>query len=190
MSELNSPEEILQDTEHRMKQAVASTLHDFGTYRTGRASPVVLERVTVEYYGVETPINQIASVSVPEARQLVISPYEKSMLPVIEKAIQKSDLGINPTNDGTQIRLTFPQMSEDRRKELVKQVHARAEQGKVAVRNVRRDANDHLKALEKAKTITEDQQKTWEQKVQKLSDQYVHEVDDLLKKKDAELMEV
>jgi len=182
--------DILQDAEHRMHAAVDAMKHDFSTYRTGRASPAVLERVHVDYYGTETPINQIANVSIPEPRQLLIQPYERSMTPVIERAIMKSDLGINPVNDGTGIRLTFPQMTEDRRKDMVKQVHSRTELARVAIRNVRRDAIEHLKALEKKKEITEDEVKGNESKVQKLTDQFVAQADDLGKKKEAELMSV
>lgn len=183
-------EDILADADRRMKQAIEAMVHDFSTYRTGRANPVVLERVHVEYYGVETPLNQMATISVPEPRQLMITPYDKSMLAVIEKAIQKSDLGINPSNDGSAIRLNFPQMTEDRRKELVKQVNARAEQACVAIRNVRRDANEHLKAAMKNKEIGEDDEKQFENKIQKMTDKYVAEAHELQKKKDAELMEV
>ena len=146
-----SADSILKDAEHRMKQAVEAMVHDFGTYRTGRANPSVLERVHVEYYGSEVPLNQIANISVPEPRQLLIQPYEKQMTQVIERAILKSDLGINPVNDGSGIRLNFPQMTEETRKNMVKQVNARAEQACVAIRNVRRDAIDHLKGLEKKK---------------------------------------
>ena len=128
-------EQIQKDAEHRMKSAVDAMTHDFSTYRTGRASPAVLERVHVDYYGVETPLNQVANISVPESRQLLIQPYDKSMTGPIERAIQKSDIGINPVNDGSGIRLTFPQMNEERRKDLVKQVNARAEQACVAIRN-------------------------------------------------------
>lgn len=183
-------DEILQDAERRMKHAVEAMSHDFSTYRTGRANPVVLERVHIDYYGVETPLNQVANISVPEPRQLVITPYDKSMLGPIEKAIMKSDLGINPNNDGINIRLNFPQMSEERRKELVKQVNARAEQACVAIRNVRRDANEHLKGAQKNKEIGEDVEKQFETKIQKSTDKFIAEVHDLQKKKDAELMEV
>jgi len=182
--------DIIKDCEHRMKSAIETMLHDFGTYRTGRANPAVLERVHVEYYGVETPLNQIANISVPEPRQLLIQPYERNMTPVIEKAIMKSDLGINPVNDGTGIRLNFPQMNEERRKEMVKQVNTRAEQACVAIRNVRRDAIEHLKAAEKKKEITEDQVKAEEGHIQKLTDKYIAEAHDNQKKKDNELMEV
>lgn len=180
--------DILKDTEHKMQGAVDAMKHDFSTYRTGRASPAVLERVHVDYYGTETPISQIANISIPEPRQLLIQPYEKHMTPVIEKAIMKSDLGINPSNDGSGIRLTFPQMTEDRRKEMVKQVHSRTEAGRVSIRNIRRDAIEQFKALEKKKEITEDEVKGNENKVQKLTDQFVAQADDLGKKKEAELM--
>lgn len=185
-----SVEAIFKEVESKMKHALEAMLHDFASYRTGRATPAVLERITVDYYGVETPISQVAQVSVPEPRQLLINPYEKSLTPAIERAIQKSDLGINPVNDGTGIRLTFPQMTEDRRKELVKQAHARVEQCRVSIRNARREAIDHLKALEKKKEITEDEVKGNETKVQKLTDNYVGQADELGKKKDAELMQV
>ena len=181
---------IFEDTEHKMKGAVDAMVHDFSSYRTGRATPAILERVHVEYYGTETPIAQVANISIPEPRQLLIQPYEKSMVPVIERAIMKSDLGINPVNDGSGIRLTFPQMTEDRRKDMVKQVHQRTEQGRIAIRNVRRDGIEHLKALEKKKEITEDDVKGHEAKIQKLTDQFVHQADELGKKKEAELMEV
>lgn len=185
-----SVHQILQEAEHKMKAAIDAMSHDFGTYRTGRASVAVLERVHVDYYGTETPISQIANVSVPEPRQLYIQPYDKSMIPLIERSILKSDLGISPVNDGGGIRLNFPQMTEDRRKDMVKQVHARTEQCRVGIRNVRREAIDHLKALEKKKEITEDEVKGNENKVQKLTDTYVHQADDLGKKKEAELMTV
>lgn len=185
-----SKEDILRDAEHRMKAAIDAMVHDFGTYRTGRATPAILDRVHVDYYGVETPLSQIANISTPEPRQLLIQPYEKNMTPVIEKAIMKSDLGITPNNDGTGIRLTFPQMTEDRRKEMAKQVAARTEQGCVAIRNVRRDANDHLKKMEKAKEMGEDELKGEENKVQKLTDRFIDQAHELQKKKEAELMEV
>jgi len=183
-------EDILKSAEQRMKHAVEVMVHDFSTYRTGRANPVVLERVHVEYYGVETPLNQLANISIPEPRQLMITPYDKSSLAAIEKAILKSDLGINPTNDGQNIRLNFPEMTEERRRELVKQVNARAEQACVAIRNVRRDANEHLKEAMKQKELSEDDERMFENKVQKLTDKYIAEVHELQKQKDAELMEV
>jgi ribosome recycling factor len=185
-----SVSDIFKETEHKMKAAIDAMTHDFASYRTGRASPAVLERVHVDYYGTETPLNQVANISVPEPRQLLIQPWERNMIPAIERAIMKSDLGINPVNDGTGIRLNFPQMTEERRKEMVKQVNARTEQCRVSIRNVRREAIDHLKALEKKKEITEDEVKGNETKIQKLTDQYIAQADDLGKKKDAELMQV
>ncbi|MCC7228931.1 MAG: ribosome recycling factor [Fimbriimonadaceae bacterium] len=185
-----SVHQILQDAEHRMKAAIDAMTHDFGTYRTGRATTTVLERVHIDYYGTDTPVSQVANISVPEPRQLYIQPYDKSMIPLIERAILKSDLGISPVNDGGGIRLNFPQMTEDRRKEMVKQVHARIEQARIAIRNVRRDAIDHLKALEKKKEITEDEVKGNEAKVQKHTDHFVAEADEVGKKKEAELMTV
>lgn len=187
---MKNAQEILDDADRRMKHAIDAMVHDFSTYRTGRASPAVLERVHVEYYGTDTPVSQIANISIPEPRQLLIQPYDKSTIPLIEKAIQKSDLGINPTSDGNGIRLIFPQMTEDRRRDMVKQVNGRAEHAAVAIRNVRRDANEHLKGLQKNKEISEDDLKGHEAKVQKMTDKYVEEVHALQKKKDAELMEV
>jgi ribosome recycling factor len=185
-----SVQTILSETEARMKQAIEAMVHDFSTYRTGRANPSILERVHVDYYGSEVPINQVANVSVPEPRQLLIQPYDKSMVAVIERAIMKSDLGINPNNDGTGIRLNFPQMTEDRRKEMVKQIHARAEQCAVAIRNVRRDGIEGLKALEKKKEISEDETRQHEAAIQKFTDRFVEESHKLRDQKDAELMKV
>ncbi|MDQ2986372.1 MAG: ribosome recycling factor [Armatimonadota bacterium] len=182
--------DYVADAKERMTHAVEATVRDFQTIRTGRASPAMLDRIEVDAYGSAMPINQLANISVPEPRQLLIQPYDKSMTQAIEKAIQKSDLGINPIVDGNGIRLTIQQMTEDRRKELVKQVHGRAEEGRVAIRNVRRDAIDHLKKAEKAKEMSEDELKRHEVEVQKLTDKYVAEVDDHQKKKDVELMEV
>ncbi len=183
-------EEILKDAENRMRHAIEAMMHDFQTYRTGRANPMLLERVKVDYYGVETPVTQVATVSTPEARQLLISPYDKTLLAAIERAIQKSDLGINPNNDGANIRLNFPPMTEDRRKDLVKQVNQRAEQGCVAIRNVRHHAIEHLKAAHKRKELSDDELKIREQQTQKLTDKHIAEVHDHQKKKDTELMEV
>ncbi len=185
-----TPEKTIQDAEQRMKHAVDAMQHDFGTYRTGRASPVVLERVHVDYYGTETPVSQLANISIPEARQLMITPYDKTAMAAIERAILKSDLGITPNNDGVNIRLNFPQMTEDRRRDLVKQVNARSEQACVAIRNVRRDCIEHLKAAEKRKELSEDDLKQLEQRVQKITDKHIAEVHEHQKKKDAELMEV
>lgn len=183
-------QDFVADAKNRMIHAVEATQRAFSTFRTGRANPTMLDRIHVEMYGTEMPINQLANISVPEPRQLLIQPFDKSSTQAIEKAIQKSDLGINPIVDGHGIRLTIPQMTEDRRKELVKQVHHRAEEGCVAIRNVRRDAIDHLKKAEKAKEISEDELKRLEAEVQKLTDKYCDEVHALQKMKDAELMEV
>jgi ribosome recycling factor len=173
-----------------MKHAIEVMVHDFSTIRTGRANPLVLEKITVDYYGVETPLSQVSNISPTDARTLSINPYEKNLLGAIEKAILKSDVGLTPTNDGTCIRLIFPQMTEERRKELVKQVNARAEQGVIAIRNVRRDANEHAKTRQKNKEISEDDLKGFENKIQKLTDKHVEELHAIQKKKDAELMEV
>ena len=185
-----SAQEIFKDVEHRMQAALDAMSHDFASYRTGRASPAVLDRVHVDYYGTETPISQLANISVPEPRQLLIQPWDKSTIALIERAIIKSDLGMNPNNDGTGIRLNFPQMTEERRKDMVKQVHSRLEACKVAIRNVRRDANDQFKAMVKNKEIGEDEEKGNEAKIQKLTDQYVAKSDELGKKKEEELMTV
>jgi ribosome recycling factor len=185
-----SAQSVLQEAEQKMKSTIDAFVSDLASYRTGRATPAVLDRVHVEYYGADTPISQLANISVPEPRQLLIVPYDKSTTTTIERAIMKSDLGINPVNDGTGIRLSFPQMTEDRRKDLVKQVHQRLEQCKVSIRNIRREANDQLKALVKSKDMSEDEQKGTEAKVQKLTDQYVEKADEIGKRKDAELMTV
>ncbi len=183
-------DELIQDAERRMKAAIDAMLHDFSTFRTGRANPAILERITVDYYGAETPLNQVANISVPEPRMIAIAPWDKGMFGAIEKAILKSDLGINPTNDGTAIRLILPQMTEERRKELAKQVSGRTEDAIVAIRNVRRDAIHHEQAKLKAKEISEDELKGFENKIQKSTDKFVEEAHTLQKKKEAELMEV
>lgn len=185
-----SVDQILQEAEKKMKGAIDAMVHDFSTYRTGRASVAILDRVHVDYYGTETPINQVANVSIPEPRQLFIQPYDKSMIPAIERAIIKSDLGISPVNDGAGLRLNFPAMTEDRRKEMVKQVHARIETAKVSIRNVRREANDHFKAMEKKKEITEDEVKGAENRAQKVTDNFIHKADELGKSKEQELMSI
>ncbi|HET6644893.1 MAG TPA: ribosome recycling factor [Fimbriimonadales bacterium] len=182
--------DFVNDAKDRMSHAVEATQRDFQTVRTGRATPTMLDRIEVEAYGTAMPINQLANISVPEPRQLLIQPFDKSQTQAIERAIQKSDLGINPITDGTGIRLTIPQMTEERRKEMVRQINARTEEGCVAVRNVRRDAIDHLKRAEKAKEISEDELKRFEVEVQKLTDKFIEEIHALQKKKDAELMEV
>ena len=151
--------ELLQQAEERMNKSIEALKHEFASIRTGRASVALLDKVMVDYYGSPSPINQVANISVPEPRMIVIAPWDKTMIGAIEKAILQSDLGLNPGNDGAQIRLTIPQLTEERRKEIVKVVHKKAEDAKVAVRNIRRDVNDALKKEEKAKTITEDDAK-------------------------------
>ena len=182
--------EMYQEYEHKMKKTVEVVISDFGGVRAGRANASVLDKISVEYYGTETPINQVASISAPDPRTLVIQPWDNSLLKAIEKAIQTSDLGINPQNDGKAIRLSFPQLTEERRKELVKQIHKYAENGKVAVRNIRRDAMDNFKKQQKASEITEDELKIAEKDLQKLTDDSCKEIDKILDNKEKELMSV
>lgn len=176
--------------EEKMKKSIDSVSADFASVRAGRANASVLDRIMVDYYGSPTPIQQIAAISSPDPRALVISPWDGTALKSIEKAIQNSDLGINPQNDGKCIRLTFPQLTEERRKELVKQIHKYAENGKVAVRNIRRDAMEAFKKKEKASEITEDDLKQAEKDLQKLTDESCKKLDELLAKKEKELLEV
>ena len=174
----------------KMDKTLEHLGEDFGAVRAGRANPQVLDRICVEYYGSETPLNGVATISSPDARTLVISPWDSKLLKDIQKAIQTSDLGINPQNDGASIRLSFPQLTEERRKELVKQIHKYAENGKVAIRNIRRDAMEAFKKKEKASEITEDDLKQAEKDLQKLTDDSCKELDALLAKKEKELMAV
>lgn len=183
-------EDLVQDAESRMKHAVEHTNHDFQTFRTGRANPMMLDRIVVDYQGTSMHINQLANISIPEPRQILIQPWDKSAFVMIEKAIQRSDLGINPTTDSNGIRLIIPELTEDRRKEMVKHLHKRAEEGHVAIRNVRRDVNEHLKREEKEKKVSEDDRKRAEERVQKLTNKFIAEIDALTKRKEAELMEV
>ena len=176
--------------EGKMKKSIDSVAADFASVRAGRADASVLDRIMVDYYGSPTPIQQIAAISSPDARTLLISPWDGSALKSIEKAIQNSDLGINPQNDGRSIRLNFPQLTEERRKDLVKQIRKYAESGKVAVRNIRRDAIEHFKKLEKTSEITEDEMKQAEKDLQKLTDDSCKKLDELLAKKEKELMAV
>ena len=176
--------------EEKMGKSIESVAADFAAVRAGRANAGVLDRINVDYYGSPTPIQQIAAISSPDARTLLITPWDGSALKSIEKAIQNSDLGINPQNDGKSIRLNFPQLTEERRKELVKQIHKYAEGGKVAIRNIRRDAIDHFKKQEKKSEITEDELKQAEKDLQKLTDDSCKKVDELLAKKEKELMAV
>lgn len=184
------PEQVISNLEEKMTKALASLGRELASIRAGKASASVLDRLTVEYYGVPTPINQVAGISVPEAKMLVISPYEKTLLKEIEKAIQASDLGLNPSNDGSVIRIVFPALTEERRKELAKQVGKESENSKVAVRNIRRDAMDAIKKLEKSSQITEDDLKGYSEDIQKATDKYIAEIDAVTKEKQAELMSV
>ena len=180
--------EILDVTTDNMKKCISVLEGELATIRAGRANPGVLDKITVDYYGTPTPVNQMASVSVSEARILVVQPYDASTLGKIEKAIQASDLGINPTNDGRVLRIVFPQLTEERRKELCKTVSKNCEDSKVAVRNVRRDALDKLKAKKKSSEITEDDLKEGEKDVQKLTDKYIEEIDKVGAAKEKEIM--
>jgi ribosome recycling factor len=183
-------DDIFTDTERRMQKAVEALRQDLTAVRTGRASAALLERIQVDYYGTLTPINHVANVSVPEARLLVIQPYERKMLTDIEKAIQKSDLGINPNNDGQVIRLSIPPLNEERRRDLVKTVHKKLDEHKVAVRNIRRDANDKLREREKKKEISEDELKRSIERLQKLTDRFIDEMEKVGKTKELEILEV
>jgi ribosome recycling factor len=180
----------MKDASHKMEAAVSHLKEDLAGIRTGRAAPAVLNRITVEYYGTPVPLNQLAGINVPEPRLLQIQPFDKNSLSAIEKAIQSSDLGITPSNDGNVIRLAFPPLTEERRKELVKQVHHRAEEGRVAVRNIRRHIKDGLEKLERDRGISEDDLVRAEKELQKLTDRFVAEVDQIQVHKEQELMEV
>ena len=176
--------------EEKMEKSIDSTAADFASVRAGRANAAVLDRITVDYYGTATPIQQIASISSPDPRSLVIQPWDTSAVKLIKKAIETSDLGINPQDDGRTLRLNFPQLTEERRKDLTKQVHKYAEGGKVAVRNVRRDVMDKIKAAKKKSEITEDDAKDLEKKLQDVTDKYVKKLDELAAEKEKELMSV
>jgi ribosome recycling factor len=182
--------EIHVSHEERMKKALDVLRKELATLRAGRATPALLDKVAVDYYGTSTPLNQVANISVPEARVIVIQPWEKTMVPVIEKAIMKSDLGLTPSSDGMVIRLAIPQLTQQRRTELVKVVHKKAEESRVAIRNLRRDANDAIKKLEKEKVISEDEVKKAQEDMQKLTDKYIKEADNIMSAKEKEIMEV
>lgn len=181
---------ILKDAESKMQKALDRLDYEYSTIRAGRANPAVLEKVSVDYYGAMTPINQMAAVSVAEARILVIQPWDVSTLKAIEKAILNSDIGITPTNDGKVLRLVFPQLTEDRRKELCKEIKKLGEECKVAVRNVRRDSIEKLKAKKKASELTEDEVKDGEKQIQDVTDKYVAEIDKMVSEKDKEIMSI
>jgi ribosome recycling factor len=183
-------DERLIDAEDRMHKAVNVTREEFAIIRTGRASPKLVERLAVDYYGTKTPLEQLAGISVPEARLLVISPYDRGAMSAIEKAILGSDLGITPSNDGQVIRLTFPPLTQDRRKELIKHMKERAEHGRVAVRNVRRHVKDELEHMQKDGELSEDDLKRVEKELQKLTDRFTHEIDEMAVHKEQELLEV
>jgi ribosome recycling factor len=183
-------DDVFGSAEHRMNRAVEILQRDYANIRTGRATPALLDRVQVDYYGTPTPINNLATVSVPEPRMMVIQPWDRTTIGSIEKAIQKSDLGLNPSSDGTVIRLVLPQLTQDRRKELVKQVHKRAEEGKVAIRNIRREAQDDLKKQEREHAISEDELKRSTDRLQKMTDSHIGQIDEVAKRKEQEVMEV
>ena len=182
--------EILNTAKEKMSKSCAVYQRDMQTLRAGRANPQLLDRITVDYYGTPTPINQVGNVSSPEPRMLVIAPWESSMIKEIEKAIQKSDLGLNPSNDGTIIRLIFPELNEERRKELTKVARKGAEEAKVAVRAIRRDAIEQIKKLKKDSMITEDDQRKGEDEAQKLTDKAIKDVDAICAAKEKEIMEI
>jgi ribosome recycling factor len=183
-------DQILEDAEERMKKSVASLHDELGSLRTGRASASVFEKIRVEYYGNPTPLNQVATVSVPESRLVVIQPWDKSVLSEIEKAIQSSELSLNPSNDGKVIRINIPPLTEERRKELVKVAKNVAEQSRVAIRNIRRDANDELKKAQKSADISEDDEKRGIDRVQKLTDSYIEKINETIEAKEAEILEI
>jgi len=183
-------QELIKNTEERMNKTIAVLERDYKSIRAGRANAAVLDRITVDYYGVPTPIEQMAAVSVPEPRVLMIQPWDASTGKDIEKAILTSDIGINPQNDGRVIRLSFPPLTEERRKDIVKEVRKVAEESKVAIRNTRRDAMEKLKGLKKANTITEDDVTNGEKKIQNLTDKYCKEIDDLAGIKEKEILEI
>jgi len=183
-------DELIQDATRRMDKTVETINHEFNSVRTGRASAALLDRINVEYYGQRTPLKQLATINVPEPRLLTIQPFDPTSIKTIEKSIQESDLGLTPSNDGKVIRLPIPQLTEERRKELVKVVRHMAEEGRVAVRNVRRDTMRHLEELVRNGEVGDDDERRAEDRVQKLTDEHVHRIDDVLKRKEAEIMEV
>lgn len=182
--------EQMKLTKEKMEKSILALKNEFASIRAGRANPAVLDKINVDYYGVPTQINQMAAVSVSEARVLVIQPWDMSSLKLIEKAIQASDIGINPTNDGKMLRLTFPQLTEERRKEIVKSLHKYGEEAKVAVRNIRRDAMDKFKAMKKNSEITEDDMKNCEKETQNMTDKFCTEIDNIVKEKEKEIMSI
>jgi ribosome recycling factor len=183
-------DEFIQDATRRMDKSVESAQHEFNTLRTGRASAALLDRISVDYYGTKTPLKQLATINAPEPRLLTVQPFDPSSLSTIERTIQESDLGLIPSNDGKIIRLPIPQLTEERRKELVKVARHMAEEGKVAIRNVRRDVMHHLKELVDKGEVGSDEEHRAEERLQKLTDEHTHKIDDLLKRKEEEILEV
>jgi ribosome recycling factor len=183
-------EEFLADCVRRMDKSIETTRHEFNSIRTGRASTALLDRIVIDYYGSPTPLSNMATISAPEARMLTVQPYDQTQIKAIEKAIMESDLGLTPSNDGKIVRLPIPQLTEERRKELVKVVRRYAEEGKVAIRNVRRDVMRHLEELVRNGDVGDDEERRAEKRVQELTDEHVKRVDDLLKNKEAEILEV
>jgi ribosome recycling factor len=183
-------EDIIRDTDQRMKKTLESMKHELSKIRSGRAHPSLLEQVMVSYYGSEVPINQVANVNILDARTLNVSVWDKSALAAVDKAIRSSDLGLNPVSVGDSLKVPLPPLTEDRRKELIKVVRAEAEKGRVAIRNVRRDANTHLKELVKEKEISDDDERRAEERVQKLTNAHIEEIEKLLASKEGELMEI
>jgi len=183
-------DDLLTDAGRRMDKSVEAAQHELNTVRTGRASAALLDRVNVDYYGAPTPLRQLATINVPEPRMLTVQPFDPSSIKAVERAIQESDLGLTPSNDGKIIRLPIPQLTEERRKELVKIVRGLAEDGRVAVRNVRRDVMHHLKELVRDGDVGDDEERRAEERAQKLTDEHVHRIDELLKRKEEEIMEV
>lgn len=182
--------ELRRKAVERMDSAIESLRKDFGTVRTGRASLALMDGIVLDYYGTPTPLQQVASLSVPDPRQITIQPWEQRLIPEIEKAIMKSDLGLTPTNDGRIIRITLPPLTEERRKQLVKVVRKRAEEAKVAIRNIRRDTNEEAKRLEKEQHLSEDDVQKVLEEIQKLTDSHINKVDEVLRHKETEIMEV
>ena len=182
--------DVMDNAKERMNKTISVLQQELGGLRAGRANPQVLDRILVDYYGSPTPINQLGNISVPEPRMLVIAPWDGKLIPAIEKALQKSELGINPANDGKVIRLVFPELTEERRKDLVKVVRKKGEESKVAIRAIRRDANEQIKAQKKNNELTEDDQKHLEEKIQKLTDELIRDIDRIIAEKEKEIRSV
>ena len=183
-------DELYEPYENKMKKTISVLREEYGVIRAGRANPALLDRILVDYYGSQTPINQLSNISVPEARTIVIQPWEAKLLKDIEKAIQKSDIGINPNNDGRVIRLTFPVLNEERRKELMKQIRKMSEEAKVAIRSIRRDAVENFKKQKKSNEMTEDDLKDAEKEIQSITERFVSEVDKVMAEKEKDIMEI